>query len=260
MPTLLRTLQRVPGIPIQIQNDRLRDEQERVDDREDRKKVVDQPCGELGIRGEQHEDEESPCEGRHAVQNDRDFRDFLGQPFVPIPRSIVLSAQPTQNLAHDDEDRRPENKRGEEDVELRHDPDSGAVPAERKSVRLGLGKLRIGGRHAKQQDECHRKSRRHAATHRKTRHPQPGRVRAPLHPPGRRRTARRFESPDLHDPRRSLLSMPEVNHFPPFAGAGSAGLPSVAGAAAPGALAGALAAGAGLPRSATGTHSCLATS
>src|SRR5436853_1325487 len=123
MPSLLISLPGIPRVEIQVQDNRLRDEEERIDDRKDQEKVVNQPSGELGIGGQQHEYEQPAGQRSHAVQNHRDLGHFLGEPVIS---RILLSI--TQPFGDDDKDRSPQDKGGKQNMELRNDPDCRPIP------------------------------------------------------------------------------------------------------------------------------------
>ena len=142
---------RVPGIEIQVQDDRLRDEQQWIDECEDQEEVVDQPGRELGVGAQQYEDEQAAGQRGHAVENHGDFGDFPGEPVI----ARVLLAVP-QPLRNDHEDRSPENKRGKEDVQLRDNPDGRPVANVRKLSGGYARDLRIGHRTGQaDQAQCH---------------------------------------------------------------------------------------------------------
>ncbi len=54
--------------------------------------MIDEPCRELRIGRQEHEDKEATSEGGHTVKNDRHFRDLFRQTIVP--RILLPIPQP----------------------------------------------------------------------------------------------------------------------------------------------------------------------
>ena len=147
MPELFGSLQGVPRVPIEIQDDGLRNEQRGIDQGKNGKEVIDQPLGQPWIGGQQHEDKEAAGQRCHAVEDRRDVRHLPRQPFV-----TGVSLFPTQYFAHRDEDRRAENEGGKQNMELCHDPDRFSVAAKREFMDWSQWYLRSGSRRPNQEE------------------------------------------------------------------------------------------------------------
>ena len=78
MSSFFTSLHRIPSIKIGIQDEGLKNEEERVNNREDQKEMLDEPGGEIRVGPEQHEDKETTGQGGHTIQYDRNLDDFLG--------------------------------------------------------------------------------------------------------------------------------------------------------------------------------------
>ena len=111
----------VPTVVVEIQRERLEKENGAVHPhrwREYRKQVRE----ELGIERRQEKRERRPPEGRRAVGDQQQPREFFGQPVVAL-----ILAEDADPLGHHSEDRHAQHERREHQVDLGGDPDGGAA-------------------------------------------------------------------------------------------------------------------------------------
>src|SRR3989475_165309 len=116
-PSLLPT---IPPVVVQIQGERLDEEQRRVQPhrrREDRGEVGP----EAGIQGREAEHQHRPPDRRRAVRHEQEARELLAQPVVAL-----VAAENADRLGDHGEHRHTQHERGEHQVHLGRDPDEGA--------------------------------------------------------------------------------------------------------------------------------------